>query len=434
MPQTGKKRVIVIGGGMAGFGAALRLLASGYECTILEAQSSPGGLAGHFEVNGRRFPLGYHHILAQDAPLLSLLKDLGLWNRVAWKKGNVCFSVDGSLYDLENIKDFIRFPLPWADKLRFAAFMLYCFLKKDWSRDLGDAKGWLDRLAGERVRTMVFDPLMHTKYGISSDRLSANWLGSRLHYREFSRPLGYIPGLEWTAEMVSLLSQRVRERGGTLLLNARVEKVVLGASGARHAVRYVVGASDARTAEPDIIVNTAPPHVFRSFCEYPDPRVMNVEYLDALSLIMEMPEPLPRQFYLLSSLRPAYSFGGMFVLSDLNRDLGTQGGTVVNFFTTLGPERDHLRHAAPDEVLNMYLQDFERIFSFRPVPIWHRLNLIKNYSPKFLKQYENVSQRSRARGLYFAGNYLTYPEITSTGSAFASGQRAAEYIIADYDA
>ena len=105
---------------------------------------------------------------------------------------------------------------------------------------------------------------------------------------------------------------------------------------------------------------------------------------------------------------------------------------MLNFFTTLTPKYEHLRNAKSEKLLELYQEDFQKLFGFKLNPIWHHLTLIKNYSPKFLKDYKNPDYRSKTRGIYFAGNYLTHPNITSTGSALASGQKAADYIIEDY--
>ena len=166
--------------------------------------------------------------------------------------------------------------------------------------------------------------------------------------------------------------------------------------------------------------------------DYPDKTLRSFEYLDALSLIVETKQKLTRELYLLSCLKPRYSFGGIFALSSLNNTIGVENGTVINFFTTLSKNYEYLREKKDHELLKIYQDDFEKIFRFRLNPEWYHLTLIKNYSPKFLMGYKNLDQRGVFKGLYFAGNYLTYPIITSTGSAYKSGVTAANFITEDY--
>lgn len=425
-------KVIIIGAGMSGLGAAIKLLESGYHCVIVESHHEGGGLAGSFQIQNKFFPYGYHHILYQDKPLHRTLKKLGIYHLVRWKKGKVLFAIDGNIYNLANPIEFISFPMPWRAKIRFIILMAYCVLKRNWNGDLGNAQAWLDAIAGDTVRTIIFDPLMDIKYGLPSQYLSANWLGSRLHYQEFSKPLGYLPGQDWTKVLTKKLMERVRVLGGTIITNARVTKAHLDSARGVRGVSYHAPQNNEHFLAGNILINTAPPRVFLSLCDFKDKKLENIEYLDALSLIIETHQKLPRELYLLSCLRPRYSFGGIFMLSSLNETIGVENGTVINFFTTLSPQYEYLRQKTSEELLEIYQNDFQKLFGFRIDPLWHHLTLIKNYSPKFLNGYQNPDQRSDVRGLYFAGNYLTYPIITSTGSAIASGEKAATYILEDY--
>lgn len=430
MPDPTKKTVIVIGAGMAGLGAAIRLLEEGFAVAILEAARSPGGLAGSFKVGGKYFPLGYHHILRQDRPLLRTLKKLGLGKHVRWKKGKVFFAVDNSIYNLADPRDFFRFPMSWRDKMRFLGLMLYCVFKKNWDTVTEDARTWLNRMAGEGVRRAIFDPLMDIKYGLGPEQLSASWIGSRLHYQEFSKPLGYIRETNWTELLVEKLVSRVKALGGVMHMNAPVTRVI-AEHGAFEAVECVRNGKTERI-RGDMLINTAPPHIFLKCCPESDPVLEPISYLDALSLILETKQKLPKEIYMLVCLRPRRSFGGIFTLSSLNQSIGVESGTVLNFFTTLTPAYEHLRPLSSEALLDRYQKDFQKLFGFSLHPLWHHLTLIKNYSPRFLKDYRNPDQRSRIKGIYFAGNYLTHPQITSTGSALASGERAAEMILKDY--
>ncbi len=428
-----KSKVIIIGAGMAGLGAAIKLLEAGFACTILEAQKEVGGLAGHFTIQNKHFPLGYHHILSQDKPLLAMLKKLDIYRSVVWKKGKVLFAINNKIFNLENPIEFLKFPMNLWAKIRFVILMAYCFIKRNWNKDLGNAENWLDKIAGETVRKTVFDPLMDIKYGLPSSNLSANWLGSRLHYQEFSKPLGFIPGTDWTKILNEKLAEKVRELGGIILTDARVEKINI-ADNKFESLDYK--STSVINIAGDILINTTPPHVFlKLVSSTPDAGIIfndqlqKIGYLDALSLILETEQKLPRELYLLSCLKPRYSFGGIFMLSSLNSTIGVKNGTVINFFTTLSKGSEYLRYKSADELLEIYSRDFEKIFGFRLKSIWHHLTLIKNYSPKFLNGYENPQIQCNIKNIYFAGNYLTYPTITSTGSALESGEKAANLII-----
>ncbi len=191
---------MVLGGGLSGVATAYTLGRSGWsQVTLVEQAPALGGLAGSFEREGHFYPLGYHHILSRDRTLLYFLEQIGSLAAVRWRKIRMLFRVGGRLYDLGRPAGFLAFPMPPADKLAFVRLMLRAFGKSDWS-------DWQDRSAAELleswgsagVRQAIFEPLTRLKFEISCEDTSAAWLGTRLHFREGSAPLGYIPHANWT--------------------------------------------------------------------------------------------------------------------------------------------------------------------------------------------------------------------------------------------
>ena len=86
-----------------------------------------------------------------------------------------------------------------VDKLRFVRLMLRTFRKRDWS-------DWEGRSAAELVNDgrgrgcarRLFERLTRLKFDLPCEQVSGAWLGARLHFREGSAPLGYIPHANWT--------------------------------------------------------------------------------------------------------------------------------------------------------------------------------------------------------------------------------------------
>ena len=118
------------------------------------------------------------------------------------------------MYNLVNPIDFLKMPMTFKDKLYFVRLMAYCVLRRNWNLNLGDAQSWLDKIANPEVRKIIFDPLMDIKYGLGAEYLSASWIGSRLHYQEFSKPLGYIPGTDWTKVLIEKMAEQFKKMWG----------------------------------------------------------------------------------------------------------------------------------------------------------------------------------------------------------------------------
>ena len=84
----------------------------------------------------------------------------------------------------------------------------------------------------------------------------------------------------------------------------------------------------------------------------------------------------------------------------------------------------------PAEIEAAYLDDFERRFSVRLEPKWSHTSQIPYYSPIFVQGYTNPPVRSHHLGnLFYAGNFRTFPVLSTTGSAMGSGWEAGAAVL-----
>ena len=84
------KRVIIIGAGITGLTAALRLVSKGCSVTVVDSSSSVGGLAGSVMVDGTPVDRYYHFICREDNDLVKFINELGLKDKLilarSWDK------------------------------------------------------------------------------------------------------------------------------------------------------------------------------------------------------------------------------------------------------------------------------------------------------------------------------------------------------------
>lgn len=91
-------RVAVIGGGVAGGSAALRLAQAGAQVTLLEAGDRLGGLVSSFAVGGTPIERFYHHIFPQEREIQGLIDELGLGHKLEWRPSSVAVFTGGRLW------------------------------------------------------------------------------------------------------------------------------------------------------------------------------------------------------------------------------------------------------------------------------------------------------------------------------------------------
>ena len=428
---SSRPRVVVLGGGLSGTAAAYALArTNAFDVTVVERGATLGGLAGSFEREGHFYPLGYHHILHRDKTLLFFLDRIGALDSVEWRRIRMLFRLNGRLFNLANPIDFLAFPMSLADKARFTWMMARAFGKSDWS-DWQDrsAVDLLDAWSGPGVRAALFEPLTRLKFELPCEEVSGAWLGARLHHREGSAPLGYIPGVNWTKVLCEGVTKLLADAGATIRTLASVSGL-RRSSDRVHAVDLAGG----ETLDADIVINTLPTEVYAGLLpEEATPEIRAIRYSALVSVICASKKPVSPDFYWMNLASLDRKACGIFLLNSLNPTIGEPGGSVVNFVTHLNHRSRPFFAQSDWDLLAGYLDDFRQIFGFDLDPYWTNIARIPMYSPVFMKGYRNPPVRSRTfSNVYFAGNYRTFPSIVSTGTALLSGLETAESLLKEH--
>ncbi len=419
---------VILGGGLAGVATAYTLARAGWRnVTLVEQSDALGGLAASFAHGGRFYPLGYHHILHRDRTLLFFLDRIGALARVRWRRVRMLFRQNERLHALGTISGFLRYPLPLLDKARFVRLMLRAFRKQDWSEWLdARATDLIDSWASPAVRHAIFEPLARLRFEVSCDELSAAWLGARLHHREGSAPLGYIPQANWTKVLCDGVSRLVEEAGVRVKLGARISALRM-----REARMFAIELADGEAIDGDLFVSNLPTETYRRLSpEDRTPALGAIRYSALLSFICATRRPLSPEFYWLNLSPGETTASAIFQLSALNPTIGAPGETCLNFVTHLRSRERPLFRLPEEELRKLYESDFRRVFGRPLEPAWTHLTRVGLYAPIFDPGYRNPPVRSSTfANLYFAGNYRTYPSIASTGTALGSGIEAGEAIL-----
>ena len=422
---------MVLGGGLSGASVAYALARTGaFDVTLVERGATLGGLASSFERDGHFYPLGYHHILHRDRTLLFFLDRIGALPSVRFRRIRMLFRVKARLYNLANPLDFLAFPMSLADKARFVLMMARAFGKSDWT-DWQDrsAVDLLDSWSSPGVREALFEPLTRLKFELPCEEVSGAWLGARLHHREGSAALGYIPGANWTQVLCQGVTKLVAEAGVTI----RTGTAVAGLSRSGEIV-HSVELADGDRLDADIVVSTLPAPVYMGLApEDTTPHLDEIRYTALVSVICASKKKVSPDFYWMNLASLDRAACGIFLLNSLNPSIGVPGDSCVNFVTHLNSRSRPFFGKSDDELLRGYLADFRAIFGFDLDPYWTNIARVPMYSPVFTRGYRNPPPRSsRFSNVYFAGNYRTFPSIVSTGTALLSGLETAEVLLKDH--
>src|SRR3954453_13142815 len=165
--SSGKKRIGVIGGGIAGLTAAYRFAKAGHEVMLWERSPRLGGQAAAFEVEGNQLEYFYHHLFQSDREIVALIEELGISDHLMWLPSNVGYFADGKSYPLNGAKDLLKLGIiPFQDRVRLGLVTAYLQKVKDWKKyEQVTAEQWLRRALGKRAYDKTWGAQLDAKFG-----------------------------------------------------------------------------------------------------------------------------------------------------------------------------------------------------------------------------------------------------------------------------
>ena len=266
--------VAVVGGGLLGLTAALRLAQAAAAVTVFEAAAEPGGLASPWTIETPTGPVTwdrfYHVTLASDQALRGLLTELELDDEIAWTPTQTGYFAGGTLAPVSSPADFVRLPglSLWA-KARLAATIARGAVARDWrALERTSVERWLTRWSGASTFRRFWVPLLESKLGDSWREANAAFIWATIQRLSAARragigdeQFGAVSG--GYARVLTTMTARLGALGATVECGSRVSRVELE-PGDRGGVRLTVGGVTHRF---DHAVLTTTPRVAATVCE-----------------------------------------------------------------------------------------------------------------------------------------------------------------------
>ena len=430
--------VAVVGAGLAGLTAALRLTEAGHKVKVFERYPRPGGLARVVEVGGEPLEAFYHHLFTSDTSYVDLAQELGVADLIDWLPSRMGIWTEGRLWDFGTPQSLLRFqPLSLLDKARFAISTLLLQRSKDPTQfENVTASDWIRRHQGERVWQKVWGPLFHQKFAEDADKVAMVWLWGKLCLRGRSRSasgmgerLGYMKGS--FAKFVEALEHRLEGSGTELFLSDPVQRIESGEDTLTIFTRnssWIADRTLVATPVPDFIEIAG--HLLAD-----DERrhLANLRATGAICTILELEHSLT-PFYWLNIADPTMPFGGLIEHTNYIPKERYGGRHILYISNYLFPDHS-LFHAPKKEVIAAYLPALTRVNSaFDPSWIVKSHHFRAEYAqPVVPVGYRNRIPpfRQSVRGLYLCTMAQIFPEDRGQNYAVAYGEKAAKAMLDD---
>ncbi|GAC1530910.1 MAG: hypothetical protein NVS3B12_06100 [Acidimicrobiales bacterium] len=434
-------KVIVIGGGIAGTTAALRLAQSGAEVVLVDRASELGGLVTSLSIEGTPIERFYHHVFPHEHEIIGLIDELGLGPRLEWFRSSVGMLIDGTVWPFVSPVDLLRFgPLGPLDRVRTAIGGLRAMRWKSWPElDAITATAWMSRLTGRRAYSVVWEPLLRAKFGEAASDVPAAWLWGRIQQRSAARrsgveQLGYLRG--GFAQLFEAIGAELSTRGVEIRTSTSVRAIAVDTGRATGVLLKAPGDDPAEVVSADAVVFTGAlrdlpglvPEVDR------DPRWSTIEAMGAMAVVLELRRKITSTYWI-NVCDPRLPMTAFIEHTNLV-PRSDYGGRHVAYMARYFTHDDPLASADIAAETERWLE----ALADGGLPGFSRADVVHAHPARTLYAAPLVAVghlsrippvRSHLRGLYVATTAQIYPQDRGMSEGVRLGSEAARHVVSD---
>lgn len=436
-----KLDVIIVGGGFTGLTAGYVLSKLGKKVAVVEADATPGGLAGTFNFkDGVHVEKFYHHWFNSDRHVTELVKELGLDNEISLHPTQTGMYFNGRIWKLSTPFDLLKFrALSFFDRLRLGFLVFQVRRLKDWkSIEHLSIREWLEPLCGKSVYKVVWDPLVKAKFSVFAESVSAVWMWKKLVLRGGTRndkgkeELAYFKG--GFGRLAQKLVDAIGKNGSECYFGCRVTSIEVK-NACISAIQTDQGRIEAKqflfTPSFSIIAKLVEDSADREWVT----SLRRVKYLGNMCLVLRLTKSLSKTYWL-NVNDPGFPFVGVIEHTNFDSPDNYDGSHIVYLSRYLAVE-DPVWGNTDKEYFDFAMTHLIKMFPEIDASwvVDYKVWRSEFAQPVTEKNYSDYvpGRQTPFNNAFISTMAQIYPEDRGTNYAIRDGRSAAEVIARELD-
>lgn len=432
-----KYDVVIVGAGFTGLTAAYVLAKQGKKVQVIEADTTPGGLAGTFEFSdGVKLEKFYHHWFNNDVYVPELVKELGMEGDVILLPTRTGMYFNGRMWKLSTPLDLLRFKaLSFIDRIRLGLLVFQVRRIKDWKTiEHLSIREWLESLCGKTVFRVVWEPLITSKFSVYAEAVNAVWMWKKLVLRGSTRndkggeELAYFKG--GFGRLAEAMVAAIKKAGGEVIFGTKITGVLteekriaalLTEQGDIHGNQYLF--TPAFPIIADIFEGNADPDWLA--------KLRRVRYLGNMCLVLRLNHSLSETYWL-NVNDPGFPFVGVIEHTNFDKPENYEG-THIAFLSKYLAVEDTVWSYSDEQYVAFALQHLKRMFPQmeKSWVVEHKVWRAEYAQPVTERNYSQYvpEEETPYENAWISTMAQIYPEDRGTNYAIREGRRIARKFI-----
>lgn len=418
-----KRKIAILGGGITGLTTAYYLSKKNHSVVLFEKEKILGGMASGFKKENWDWYLErtIHHLFTNDYDLLLLAKKIG-FSKILFKSPQTASFYNSRIFTVDSPQELLKIPeLNLIDKIRAGLTFLFFKITPMLSiYEQTSSVNFLKQTLGKRGYSVLFEQLFRKKFGKYAENILASFIWARIKKR--TKKLGYPFG--GFQSLINFL-QEICVKNAVIIKRQTVEKIE------RRGEKFFINGEFF-----DIVISTLSTPVFLKVAKGIVPKdyyqkLSKINYLHALSLILETKEPILKNVYWLNINDEKNPLMGVFAHTNFidKKHYNDHHLTYVGWYLKESDQKWLMEKKELIDWVTPYLKevgDFKKkelidSFLFKTKyaqPIFDK-EFIKN-KPNFITPVKN---------LFIANLDMTYPYDRGTNYGVMLGKKVASLVL-----